>query len=136
MDQQKKEGRMPEITGFRAWRYDASRVGNLATVVAPPYDVISKAQQEALYRKNPYNVIRLELGRDEKNDNPSHNKYTRAGGYLSDWKATGVLSRDESPSIYVYAQDYREEGRNKTRLGFLSAMKIDEKTVLKHENTL
>ena len=36
----------------------------------------------------------------------------------------------------MYVQDYKEEGRNKTRYGFLSLMKIDEKSVLKHENTL
>ncbi|HTL70248.1 MAG TPA: DUF1015 domain-containing protein [Candidatus Eisenbacteria bacterium] len=127
---------MSEITGFCGWRYDKKKVKDLSSVYAPPYDVISKDQQESLYAKNPFNVIRLELGKDESGDHAARNKYTRAGQTLRSWKASGVLRRDERPSIYVYVQDYREEGRPKTRVGFLAAMRIDEKKVLKHENTL
>lgn len=127
---------MPEIKAFRGWRYNTDKVSSLAKVVAPPYDVISPKQQAKLYTDNPYNVIRLELGKDESGDNAKKNKYTRAAEYLQDWKAKSVLVREEKPAIYVYVQDYTEEGKKKTRVGFLSIMRIDEKSVLKHENTL
>jgi uncharacterized protein (DUF1015 family) len=55
---------------------------------------------------------------------------------LNRWRAKEILIREEKPAIYVYVQDYLEEGKKKTRLGFLAAMKIDEKAVLRHENTL
>ncbi len=127
---------MPEVRGFRGWRYDRAKVGHLSAVVAPPYDVISKKEQETLYRKSPYNVVRLILGREEPQDSPASNRYTRARAFLNEWKRTGVLTRDSLESIYVYAQDYREEGRTRRRIGLIAAMKLDEGPVLRHENTL
>ena len=42
--------------------------GRLSDVVAPPYDVIDPALQDRLYQASPYNVIRLELNREEPGD--------------------------------------------------------------------
>lgn len=123
---------MPAIKAFRAWRYDARKVRDVAAVTAPPYDVISKEEQDALYRRNPYNVIRLELTREE----PGADKYARAAETLDQWKRSGILARDAAPALYVYVQDYKEEGRARHRVGFFAAMELDEKAVLKHENTL
>ena len=127
---------MPEIKAFRGWRYSPSVNPDLSKVFAPPYDVISPRQQKKLYEENPFNVIRLELGADEPGDSATVNKYTRAADYLRDWKRGSILVHETKPALYIYVQDYTEEGRNKTRLGFLSLMKIDEKSVKKHENTL
>jgi uncharacterized protein (DUF1015 family) len=126
---------LPELKGFRGWRYNDRKV-KLADVFAPPYDVISPKEQDTLYKKNPFNVIRLELGKEEPGDSENTNKYTRAKSFLNQWKQNSVLIQDHSPSIYVYVQNCKVEGRNETRIGFLAAMKIDEKAVLKHENTL
>ena len=115
---------MPDIKGFRGWRYDQAKVGRLAAVVAPPYDVISKKEQEALYQKSPYNVVRLILGREESQDSSTNNRYTRARVFLNEWKKEGVLAQDPLAALYVYAQDYREEGRAKRRIGFLPAMML------------
>lgn len=127
---------MPDIRPFRGLRYALSLVKRLADVVAPPYDIISPRQQRALHARHPYNVVRLELGRVRPGDDASDNRYARAARCLEDWIARGVLRREDREAIYVYAQDYREAGRLVTRVGFLAAMKIDEKAVLKHENTL
>jgi uncharacterized protein (DUF1015 family) len=43
---------------------------------------------------------------------------------------------DGVPALYVYVQDYSEDGRQKSRIGFLAAMKLEERMVLRHENTL
>jgi uncharacterized protein (DUF1015 family) len=127
---------MPEIKPFSGLRYNPKKVKSLARVLAPPYDVISKKGQETLYSASPYNVIRLILGKEDKNDNAVSNKYTRAGEFLRSWKRRGVLARDSKPSIYVYVQDYKENGKLSSRIGFLAAMRLDEKSVCKHENTL
>jgi len=137
---------MPEIKAFRAWRYNPGMVKKLGSVYAPPYDVISKAGQEKLYRASPFNVIRLELGKEKKGDSAAKNKYTRAAAYLNDWKTERVLIQEDEPALYVYLQDYVEEGKpagggsasggKKARIGFFAAMRLDEKSVLKHENTL
>ena len=69
---------MAVVRPFRGVRYDVARVGRLSDVVAPPYDVIDPALQERLYRASPYNIIRLELNREEAGDSPESNRYTRA----------------------------------------------------------
>ena len=44
---------MAVVAPFPGVRYDAARVGRLGDVVAPPYDVISPAEQAALYDAQP-----------------------------------------------------------------------------------
>jgi uncharacterized protein (DUF1015 family) len=127
---------MPKIKAFCGWRYNPDKISHLASVLAPPYDVISKEQQEALHQKNPYNVIRLILGRQTPRDSAKNNQYTRAKSFLEQWKLSGVLIRDFNPSVYVYLQDYKQEGKPQSRLGFMAAMELNEKAVLRHENTL
>src|SRR5688572_20148142 len=100
---------MPEIKPFHGWRYNPSKNPDLSKVFAPPYDIISPHQQKKLYEDNEFNVIRLELGRDEAGDGAQNNKYTRAAGYLKNWKRNDVLVREEKPAVYVYVQDYVEE---------------------------
>ncbi|MEK6694575.1 MAG: DUF1015 family protein, partial [Nitrospirota bacterium] len=51
---------MAEILPFRGVLYDPARVGDITSVVAPPYDVIGPAEQAALYARHPGNIIRLE----------------------------------------------------------------------------
>ncbi len=55
---------MADIHPFKAIHYNTGVVGDLSKVVAPPYDVISKDQQEELYKRNPNNIIRLDLNHD------------------------------------------------------------------------
>ena len=49
---------MMEVKPFRAFRFDAAVVGDEGSCIAPPYDVISPAQQQVLYEKNEYNIQR------------------------------------------------------------------------------
>ena len=53
----------PDFRPFRAWRYETGRE-ELSRLIAPPYDIISSPEQNALYQKSPYNVVRLTLGRE------------------------------------------------------------------------
>ncbi len=127
---------MPVIEPFQGWRYRREKIRRPADVLAPPYDVISGTEQEELHRRSPYNVVRLILGLDERGDNVKNNKYTRAGKLLRQWISSGILAKDQAPAIYVVVQDYKEGLKPRTRIGFMAAMKIDERGVLRHENTL
>ena len=127
---------MPMIKAFQGWRYNPLKIAEVADVLAPPYDVISRVEQEALHKRSPYNVIRLILGKEEAGDDAADNKYARAGRALRAWMSSGILVKEKTPAVYVYVQNYKEGQKPKTRLGFMAAMKIDEKAVLKHENTL
>lgn len=129
---------MAEIFPFRGIRYDPSAVGDLARVVAPPYDVISDADRDMLEAASPYNVVRLILGRDEPGDDERSNKYTRARGLLETWQAAGILRQDDTDALYVYEQRYRVGGEERVQRGVLGAVRLDDPEsggVLPHERT-
>src|SRR3954453_5237214 len=105
---------MAEIRAFRAYRYDLGRVGALSDVLAPPYDVIDPALQQALYDRSPHNVIRLILNRETAADSEHDNRYTRPAATLRDWTRDGILAQDSARSLYVYHQEFEVEGRRYT----------------------
>lgn len=105
---------MARIAPFCAWRYNPEKIPELSRVTSPPYDVIDRKQQEELHRRDPFNVIRLELGEDLPGDNEKENKYTRAARFLKEWQRQGVLVRDPRPSVYLY--HHRFQGLNGERL--------------------
>ncbi|HEY7327678.1 MAG TPA: DUF1015 domain-containing protein [Gemmataceae bacterium] len=130
---------MADIRAFRAFRYDLGRVGNLSDVIAPPYDVIDPSLQQGLYDKSPYNVIRLELNKEESADNETENRYTRAARFLRDWQRDDILVQDSARSLYVYYQYFEAEGRYYTRRGFLSRVRLEPfgaGRIYAHEETL
>jgi uncharacterized protein (DUF1015 family) len=130
---------MAEIRAFRAHRYDLGRVGALADVTAPPYDVIDPLLQQQLYERSPYNVIRLILNRVEPADNDSHNRYTRAAAFLREWLEDGILVQDSARALYVYHQDFEVEGRRYTRKGFMARVRLEpfgQGKIYPHEETM
>jgi len=130
---------MAEVLPFRGVLYDPARVGDVACLVAPPYDVIGPAEQAALYARHPNNVVRLELGQEQPEDGPADNRYTRAKRFLEDWLKRGGLRRDDRPAIYLYSIEYRlRSGRMRTMRGFLALVALEEfgtGRIFPHENT-
>jgi len=134
---------MAQIFPFRGALYDAGIAGAARDVVAPPYDIIDAAGQQALYNRNPHNVIRLELGMDQPGDGPTNNRYTRAAATLSQWMQSGALKRDPQPAIYYHTIEYvppgaDSNGPRKTLRGFLATFKLEEfgtGAIYPHENT-
>lgn len=130
---------MPEVRAFRGIRYNLGRVGSLSDVVSPPYDVIDPQLQDELYRKHPYNIVRLELNRIEPGkDDEVDNRYTRSARLLRQWQAEGILFTEADPAIYVYHQQFQYHGATRLRRGFLARMRISpfgEGLVFPHEET-
>jgi uncharacterized protein (DUF1015 family) len=124
---------MPEIRPFRAIRYDPSIVGPLDAVIAPPYDVISKADQDRLYEQSPYNVVRIDLARDA-------DRYASARATWEEWLSRGVLRRDDEAAFYAYAQRHvSKTGEAIERLGFFARLHLEDFAsgkVRPHERTL
>ena len=130
---------MAEIRAFRAYRYDLGRVGALSDVVAPPYDVIDPALQQALYQRSPYNVIRLILNKEEPGDNETSNRYTRAAACLRDLQREGMIVQDSARAVYAYQQDFDVEGRRHARKGFLARVRLEPfgaGKIYPHEETM
>ena len=130
---------MAEILPFRAWRYDLGQVGDLSDVICPPYDVIDPAFQDALYKKHPCNVIRMEYNREEPGDASPDDRYPRAVSFLRRWQQDGTLTRDREDALYVYHQIFTWEGQTHTRKGFMARIRLErfgEGKVFPHEQTL
>jgi uncharacterized protein (DUF1015 family) len=115
-----------QIEPFKAFRFNADIVGDVGSCIAPPYDVISPAQQEQLYEKNRYNLVRIIKGKTNASDNGQDNQYTRAAGYLSNWIKQGALKQDTDEAIYAYVQDFEAIGTRFQRYSFIALAKLEE----------
>ena len=126
-----------EIKPFKAFRFNGSVVGDVGGCIAPPYDVISGAQQEQLYEKSKYNIVRIIKGRETASDNANNNQYTRAANYFNTWIEKGILKQDLAETIYAYVQDFQLAGTALQRFSFIALAKLEElsKTVRGHEET-
>ncbi len=137
---------MADIAPFRALRFDLGRVGDVARVLAPPYDVISDRERADLEARHDRNVVRLILPRGDGDD-----RYARARDLLAAWTADGTLRRDERPALYRYEQTFvwppapaggqgaAPGGRTWVRRGFITLLRLSpfsERVVLPHEHTL
>lgn len=130
---------MADIQAFRGYRYDLGRVGALGDVIAPPYDVIDPALQDALYQRSPHNVIRLILNKQSPADTDNDNRYTRSAAVLRDWQRDGILVQDSARSLYVYHQEFDVEGKKHTRKGFMARCRLErfgEGKIYAHEQTM
>lgn len=130
---------MPNIQPFEGLRYNLAQIGSLSDVVAPPYDVIDPALQDALYEKHPNNVVRLILNKMLPTDDEQNNRYARSARELKNWKEEGVLQKDSKPAIYVYHEIFTVGDKEYTRKGFMcgcEAVPFGEGMVFPHEITM
>jgi len=112
---------------FQGMRYNPNKVKDLRKVVCPPYDVINPQAQERYYHAHENNIIRVELGKENPDDTPTNNRYTRAAAFLKDWIKQGVLERDAEASLYLYKLDYVLPNKEKRTLkGFFSLVELEE----------
>jgi len=124
---------MAKIEPFRAVIYNQGEIRSLSSVVCPPYDIISPAQQQYYHDLHPYNFIHILLGKDI----PGEDKYLRAAQLFRDWQKDKILVPDRSPAIYFYSQQYTLKGEKRTRLGFIARLHLEDKnsTIYTHEHT-
>src|ERR671935_110917 len=117
-----------DVRPFRALHYGA-KAGPLATLVAPPYDVISEEERADYLARSPYNVVHLTLPDSEE----------EAAGDLAAWRESGVLTRDDTDVFWALSQTYTgPDGVERTRNGYVVALRIepyDRGVVLPHERT-
>jgi len=127
-----------EVKPFKAFRFDANKVGNVGDCIAPPYDVIGPEQQQQLYEKSKYNIVRIIRGKTTPSDDADNNQYTRAADYFNTWIQKGVLKQDPIETIYAYVQDFQLAGNKFQRFSFIALAKLEEfgKLVRPHEQTL
>ena len=130
---------MVDIRPFSGIRYAPDLYSNLASLITPPYDVISPEAQASYYSRHPNNIIRLELGQDEPHDDTLNNRYTRAAATLADWRLQEVIDQEAQPSFYLYRQRFHVGQADYWRTSLLVRVRLEPweaKVVLPHEHTL
>ena len=121
---------MPRLEPFVALRYDPAVAGPLDTLLAPPYDVVSREEEARLLARSPYNVVRLEGSTAESGEA----EHRAAADLLRSWRAAGVLTAT-GPSVFAYEMTYPLGEGIRTTRGVLAALEIESwgGSVLPHE---
>ncbi|MFG3012582.1 DUF1015 domain-containing protein [Streptomyces cinerochromogenes] len=122
-----------ELTPFRGLRYDPDRVGSLASVTSPPYDVVVRPDGlHHLQSADPHNIVRLIL---PEAGTPSA-RTEQAADTLRRWLDEGILTADPEPGLYVYEQ---RDGDGMLQRGIIGALRVTEPAegvVLPHEDVM
>ncbi len=128
-------GTMPSIVKpFAAVRPAPESVSD---TVAPPYDVVNRAEAKKLAQGNPRSFLRISRPEIEFDDSVSpfsDEVYQRGVDNFRKMIAQGVLAQDAQPAYYVYRQfmgDHRQTGF----VGVASTEAYDDGRIKKHEFT-
>ncbi|MDI3388871.1 DUF1015 domain-containing protein [Streptomyces sp. B-S-A8] len=126
------DGKGLRLTPIRGLRYVPDRVGSLAAVTSPPYDVVVRPDGlHHLESLDPHNIVRLIL---PQADSPEA-RHRQAAATLRKWLADGILAADAEPALYVYEQrngDLLQRGL----IGALELSEAHEGVVLPHEDVM
>jgi len=130
---------MPEFLPFRGIRYDLAKVGEARRVVAPPYDILSDEAVLDLYRRSPYNIIRIDLGKVQDDGTSTDDWHGRAGALFRSWREQGILVDEAEPAYYALRQRYQPPtGGLKELVGVIGCCRLtpfSQREVLAHEHT-
>ncbi len=130
------------VAPFRALRFRAEKVGELGTVWAPPYDVITPEAAVELRARSPQNIVRITNPEGEEPD-----RYAEAARTLELWVEGGSLGREAEPTLYVHRHSFRPGedalspigAESHGRTGVWALLKLapfDAGVVLPHERTM
>ena len=121
---------MPRFEPFAAVRYATDE---LASVIAPPYDVLSDADVDALEARSPHNVVRIDVPRG------GEDRYDLAAKTMRAWLDEQVLVIDPEPSFTIYRMRFTDSaGARRDIAGVLGALEVvdlEAGGVLPHERT-
>lgn len=123
---------VPRFEPFAALRYAAPAIDDL---IAPPYDVLSETDIDALEARDPHNIVHVDVPRERD----GAERYDVAAQVLQRWIADGVLVRDPEPTFTLYRMAFTDEtGRDREIVGVLGALEVVDAgagRVLPHERT-
>ncbi|MFV5993531.1 DUF1015 domain-containing protein [Streptomyces sp. NPDC056231] len=117
---------------FRGLRYVPERVGSLAAVTSPPYDVVVRPDGlHHLESADPHNIVRLILPQADTPDA----RQEQAAETLNRWLDEGILAPESEPALYVYEQRSGEI-LQRGIVGALALSSPADGIVLPHEDVM
>jgi uncharacterized protein (DUF1015 family) len=121
---------VPRFEPFAAIRYATD---DLASVVAPPYDVLADADVYALQARSPHNIVRIDVPRG------GEDRYEVAAKTMHTWLDEGILAVDSTPSFTIYRMCFTDSsGARRDIVGVLGGLEVVDAEaggVLPHERT-
>src|SRR5438094_7899176 len=114
---------MVEVRPFRGIRYSTERFGSdLSSLICPPYDVISSAEDAALRGRHPRNMVRLEgPSQDPEEQREAADRYRLVAERYRAWLDDETLVPEREPSEDASRQSLSQDGELGARRGALSA---------------
>ena len=114
---------------FRGLRFAAEKVGDLGTVISPPYDVLDAETVRELEAANRHNIVRLILSR--RFERP----YLAVRDRLETWREKSFLRADDEPALYLY--EYTVDGATvRGLIGLVGLRHEEERVILPHEDVM
>ena len=114
---------MADVQPLRALHYDPAVAGDIADLVAPPYDVIDDEHRARLAGRSPHNVVEVDLPQAANGGDP----YEHAAELFAAWQAEGAVVRDDEPALWALRQDYTgPDGRTLSREGFFCRIRVED----------
>ncbi len=129
---------MATVEAFKGIRYSLDDGVDISDRIAPPYDVLSESDKQALLARSPYNIVAIDLPHTPPKTAGPEECYRKAGELFSSWLDDGVMIRDDEPMIYLYQQRFVYNDKEYVRRGFVARLKIEEfgkGSVYPHEKT-
>ena len=126
---------MVDIAPFKGLSYNLNKISDIAKTLAPPYDIISEIQREALEKQDQHNIVSLTLPRESG----FNTRYENSRILLDKWIEDGVLTSEKNKCFYIFEEEFFENKEKKSFKGFIGLLKIEEYAagkVLRHEKTL
>ena len=117
------------LAPFRGLRFDPETVGDLSTVISPPYDVLDADTVRTLENANRRNIVRLILSR--RFERP----YLAVRDRLEKWRDKAYLRADEQPTLYLYEYT-AEQVTVRGLIGLVGLREESEKVILPHEDVM
>lgn len=117
---------MANIKPFKGYFYNASKVGDISSIIAPTRYNISDEARNMLYDMNKYNAVRIFDGRAAEGDTEASNKYTRAATYLKEWIDAEIIVQDSEEAIYLYEETVEIHGNSYKNMTFVALLEIED----------
>jgi len=117
------------LAPFRGLRFDIATVGDLGTVISPPYDVLDADTVRDLEGANRRNIVRLILSRHFERP------YLAVRDRLQKWRDKGYLRADDEPTLYLY-EYCADQVTVRGLIGLVGLRDEAERVILPHEDTM
>lgn len=107
---------MPRVFPFRAIQFSGG-LGDVSSLVAPPYDVLDAEGKSSLLARDPRNIVAMDLPHVPAKELGPDAAYRGAAEALESLLGEGVLTRRDTPAMFAYRQSFRFRGEDYQRCG-------------------